>query len=197
MKWILSLGLMLGALAAVAAPGDADTCQRAASARFQTCSRACSPTSTFCKYRCYLVSKRLRATCPGAANAAENQVMELTNRERQAAGAGVVTWDLRLGAAAQGHAANMAAQDRADHVLDGKTPAQRITEERYAYSWESENIYWGQGAGFDSPEAAVRWWMGSPGHKANLLDSRVQHIGVGVRPGSNGKWYFSQSFGRP
>jgi uncharacterized protein YkwD len=197
MKWILCLGVLMGS-AAFSAPGDAAACQASASALFSSCRRTCPAGSLYCAFHCYRRSVARRATCPGAASEAEKRVMELTNAERQRANLTLLTWDLRLGAAAQGHAANMAAQDRAEHNLDGKTPVDRMAAELYSpMSWVSENIYWGQGAGHDSPEAAVQWWMGSAGHRANILDARLKHIGVGVRAGANGKWFFCQNFGTP
>ncbi len=42
----------------------------------------------------------------------------------------------------------------------------------------SENIYWGQGAGHVTPKAAVQWWMGSAGHRANLLRPGLTHLGM-------------------
>jgi uncharacterized protein YkwD len=199
MKWTLGFSIFLAfGSPAFAAVGDAAACQQRASNQFAVCYQACRAGSTFCGYRCHRNSVNYKASCPGAASEAERRVMDLTNAQRRAAGLRLISWDLRLGASAQGHAANMAAQDRAEHNLDGKAPADRMGAELYSpASWMSENIYWGQGAGHDSPDAAIQWWMGSAGHRANILDPRLKNIGVGVRPGANGKWYFCQNFGTP
>jgi uncharacterized protein YkwD len=47
----------------------------------------------------------------------------------------------------------------------------------------SENIGWGtrdQG----TPREMVRGWLASPGHRRNLLDSKVRHLGVGIAWGA-------------
>lgn len=46
-----------------------------------------------------------------------------------------------------------------------------------------ENIAWGSGWR-GRPRAIVRAWMDSPPHRANILNRRFKHIGVGVVSGS-------------
>jgi uncharacterized protein YkwD len=51
-------------------------------------------------------------------------------------------------------------------------------------SWlAGENLAWGAGA-LGTPRAIVREWMQSPGHRANVLDPRFHHVGVGVAAGA-------------
>ena len=38
-------------------------------------------------------------------------------------------------------------------------------------------------AGYPTPEAAVKGWMNSSGHRANILSSQFTHIGVGYAKG--------------
>lgn len=56
--------------------------------------------------------------------------------------------------------------------------------------WMGENIAWGQ------PSAAVVMndWMNSPGHRANILNSKYKYIGVGYELGANGRPYWVQMF---
>ncbi len=56
----------------------------------------------------------------------------------------------------------------------------------------SENIAYGYGSGRD----VVNAWMNSPGHKANLLSSKMRLIGVGAVQDKNGVWWVSQVFGK-
>ena len=51
-------------------------------------------------------------------------------------------------------------------------------------------------AGFTSGKAVTAGWMGSPGHRANLLTRDYRLIGVGAVKASNGRWYVSEVFGR-
>ncbi len=46
-----------------------------------------------------------------------------------------------------------------------------------------------------SPRAMVRLWMNSPGHRANILNRRYTHLGVGAAV-RNGQWSGVQDFAR-
>ena len=49
-----------------------------------------------------------------------------------------------------------------------------------------------------SPAAAVRWWMGSPTHRAILLDPGLEDVGIGVhlrRPGGGSGATYTANFG--
>lgn len=50
------------------------------------------------------------------------------------------------------------------------------------------------GYGNVTPERLVAMWMASPGHRANILNSRFTHIGVGAVNNSSGRWYGVQVF---
>ena len=64
-----------------------------------------------------------------------------------------------------------------------------LTENGITYRGSGENLAWGQ----SSPEAVVRAWMNSEGHRANILNSRYTTIGVGYY--LNGSTpYWSQLF---
>ena len=46
-----------------------------------------------------------------------------------------------------------------------------------------ENLAWGAGERA-TPRNIVRAWMRSPGHRANILDGRFRHVGIGVVVGA-------------
>ena len=71
---------------------------------------------------------------------------------------------------------------------DGSSPSDRITRIGFAWSGTSENVAHGQ----LTPEAAVRWWMNSPPHRANILSPDLTHFGAGFA--SN---YWTQKFAIP
>ncbi len=59
------------------------------------------------------------------------------------------------------------------------------------YMTVGENIAFGQ----TSPEAVMKSWMSSPGHRANILKEDFTNIGVGCYLSENGGYYWVQLFG--
>jgi uncharacterized protein YkwD len=124
---------------------------------------------------------------------AEKGVIEATNAERKKAGLEPLKANPKLTAAARGHAANMAKQDKLEHELDGKTPSDRIKAAGYAGRRTGENIAWNA----KTPAAAVNGWMHSPPHKENMLTKEYTEIGVGTARNAKGEPYWVQVFGTP
>ena len=58
-------------------------------------------------------------------------------------------------------------------------------------SYAGENVAYG----YSSGTAVVRAWMGSPGHRANILSRNFRQMGIGARQ-ADGVWYVAQVFGR-
>ena len=56
----------------------------------------------------------------------------------------------------------------------------------------SENIAYGQ----KSPESVMKTWMNSPGHRNNILNSKMSEIGCGMSLSPNGRLYWCVCFGR-
>ena len=50
--------------------------------------------------------------------------------------------------------------------------------------------------GYPNGRAAVTAWMKSPGHKANILNTKYRLIAVGAYQDKDGRWYVAQVFGR-
>ena len=91
--------------------------------------------------------------------------------------------------------------------LDGfaERQAKRMSTERRMYhqqlgpilkacklSMVGENVAYG----YPNGRAAVTAWMNSPGHKANILNSRYRLSGVGAYQDKDGRWYVAHVFGR-
>ncbi len=130
------------------------------------------------------------------------EVIYLTNLEREKAGLPPLKENPLLAQAAQAHAEAMAAGDFFDHSNPhtGTTPADRITAAGYHWSVVAENI----GSGAASPAEVMQNWMGSSGHRANILNPRVREIGVGYAFDANDSFpqpdapyshYWVQNFG--
>ncbi|MFC7795703.1 CAP domain-containing protein [Streptomyces cinereoruber] len=119
------------------------------------------------------------------------EVVALTNAERTRAGCRPLRADKHLRAAAQGHAADMAARGYYEHMSpEGRDGGDRMKGAGYAWSTWAENIHRGP----KTPARAVADWMGSSGHRANILNCSLKDIGVGVAVTSNGPWWV-QNFG--
>ena len=99
-------------------------------------------------------------------------------------------------AAAQIQASQMARTGVLEHVVPGtEYPAltNRLTAVQYLMRAAGENI----GEGYRSPTAAVAGWMGSSGHRANIMSKNFTEIGTAVAVGPRGGIYWVQVFGRP
>jgi uncharacterized protein YkwD len=123
----------------------------------------------------------------------EQEVVDLTNAERKKADLKPLSVNPKLMAAARGHAENMARQEKMEHTLDDKTPADRAKAAGYKYAWLGENIAWNQ----ETPKQVVEGWMNSEHHKENILKDEATEIGVAVAKSKKGERYWVQVFGKP
>lgn len=123
------------------------------------------------------------------------QVVELTNRERQAKGLRPLKPQTTLREAAQWLADDMAKKSYLSHTDSlGRDFSSRLRDFRYENATvAAENI----GLGAPDPAKALANWMKSPGHRANILNPEVTEIGVGYTyNGTDRKHYWVQDFGR-
>jgi uncharacterized protein YkwD len=100
-----------------------------------------------------------------------------------------------LNEAAADHARDMARKTYFDHRgTDGSQPKDRVLRAGYQPRLTGENIAFGP----VSAEEVVAGWLASPGHCANIMDSRFEEIGVGLASGrGRGRIYWVQTFGAP
>lgn len=127
----------------------------------------------------------------------ERRVLEETNRERAQHGLAPLTGNSSLANVARAHSQDMATNNFFGHIgSDGSSPFDRVTRAGFSTQCHStENVLLSQ-FGFPgsplvlthdtrnriqaTPERAVETWMNSPGHRANILNPNMRHIGVGV-----------------
>jgi Cysteine-rich secretory protein family len=120
------------------------------------------------------------STAPGAAppdllNEAED-LFELANQARAAAGVKPLSWDPALTDAALAHCRLMAEKGPIAHQYAGELDLQtRAAKAGAHFSLIAENVAIGA-----SPEEIQHGWMNSPGHRANLLNPDVNRLGVAV-----------------
>jgi uncharacterized protein YkwD len=112
------------------------------------------------------------------------------NADRAAANLPPLTWSPKLANLAGSWSATMAAQQRMFHRDLGSTI---YTPEFSRYRTLGENVLAGPG---DMTAGAMEVaWMASPPHKANILSTSFNVVGVGVSHGSDGKTYATVNFG--
>jgi uncharacterized protein YkwD len=115
--------------------------------------------------------------------ALESGVLRQLNAVRADHGLSVLRESPRLAAAATQHSREMAADGYFQHdSVDGTSFSTRISHWYTLAGYRSwtvgENLLWATPT--ISPAAALGKWMRSPGHRANILDSRWREIGVGA-----------------
>lgn len=151
------------------------------------CSTPTSPDSTS-------ESGSVSAATP-ASNVAASLV-DLTNAERSRAGVPRLSANSRLMQAAQIQADQNASAGRLEHVSNGaRYPRVEDRLNAVGYRWSSygENLAFGQ----RNPSDAMQSWMGSSGHRANILNSGFTEVGIGYATDSSGRPYYAQVFARP
>jgi uncharacterized protein YkwD len=141
-------------------------------------------------------------TCGGGnitLNAKEKQTLVLHNRARKDLGLRPLCADPRLTRAARSHSREMIGKDYFSHSsYDGESVGERLKRFGYDQSIHGENLAGGTGI-YVKPDSTFQRWMNSPGHKANILDSRFRHVGVGTYTGtfkgSQGYTMYTVDFG--
>jgi hypothetical protein len=110
------------------------------------------------------------------------QIVQLANQARAEAGAGPLKWDAALATAARRHCLRMAAEGTISHQYAGEPDVSaRAAQAGAHFSLIEENV-----AIAPTPAAIHNAWMNSPGHRTNLLNPKVDHVGVAVVAGSDG-----------
>ncbi|MBI3088920.1 MAG: hypothetical protein HYY99_01545 [Candidatus Colwellbacteria bacterium] len=121
-----------------------------------------------------------------------------TNLQRQQNNLGFLAEDKTLDATAAEKANDMCAKQYFVHVSPSGIGAAELADSfGYDYISIGENLALGP---FASDAALVEAWMGSPGHRANILNPRFTEIGVGVAKcvfEGRSAWLAVQHFGKP
>lgn len=116
-----------------------------------------------------------------------NSFAVLLNNVRVANSAQAVTYDARLGRAAQGHAVDLVTNNRFSHTgTNGSTVGDRATAQGYNWTAIGENIARGQ----QTVQAAMTAWTNSTtGHHENNINPVYEDFGLGVTgTGGNRTW---------
>jgi len=123
------------------------------------------------------------------APSAEHQLFIFVNQARRQQGSSALRWNEALATAARRHAAIMSEHGTAQHVFPGEldlSPRVKLAGGRF--SSLSENVTQGPTAEFIHGQ-----FMHSPPHRANILDTDMDSIGIGVVE-KNGQLFAVEDF---
>ncbi len=119
-----------------------------------------------------------------------------TNDARHQQGLGPLKENSTLDKVAERKLKDMFAQQYFEHINpQGKGPSDLADAEGYKYILIGENLALGN---FKDDATLVDAWMHSPGHRANILNTKYREIGVAVGKGQyegHETWLAVQSFG--
>jgi hypothetical protein len=106
-----------------------------------------------------------------------DKVWQLTNKERQKQNLPVLQYNSVLSQSATAKAQNMFAENYWAHTSPkGLSPWDFFKQAGYKYSVAGENL----AKDFYDTESLLKAWMNSPTHRANIINSKYQEIGIGV-----------------
>ena len=110
-------------------------------------------------------------------------------------GAGPVRMEGRLVEAARSHSMMMARKGRIAHQFGPGTRFSARIRRAGDFGAAAENV----GAGYPSMESVMDGWLRSPGHRRNLLNKKLTHIGfaAAVNPASKYRTYWTLILARP
>ncbi|MDQ0351625.1 putative YkwD family protein/spore coat assembly protein SafA [Alkalibacillus filiformis] len=121
----------------------------------------------------------------------EDEVIRITNEMRQQHGLQPLKSDWQLSRVARYKSRDMRDQNYFSHQSPTYgSPFDMIEQFNVSYRRAAENI----AAGQQSPRSVVDSWMNSQGHRENMLDPNMTHIGVGYAEGGQYRHYWTQMF---
>lgn len=131
------------------------------------------------------------AEAQAAASATELELVAAVNHARTAQGLPALRWSEALATAARRHAAVMAKHGIAEHGFAGEPGlASRVTQAGAHFAWLAENVACGPGI-----EDIQNEFLRSPNHRANILDSDMDSIGIGIVE-RGGQWFAVEDFSK-
>jgi len=106
----------------------------------------------------------------------EQKMIDMINQERIAVGVNPLKLDLRLAAVGRAKANDMVINNYFSHTSPTYgSPWAMMQQVGLTVGWAGENIARNQ-----SVEGAMAGFMQSTGHRANILDPRFTHVGIGI-----------------
>ncbi len=131
-------------------------------------------------------------------SAQEAEILRLVNDARKRAGAPALKSSQRLVLASRGHSYDMALRNYLGHDGPaGDTPAERVRGVGVDSVALGENLYLDHETDRARlAERAVKGWLNSPEHRANLLSPDFAQTGIGIARAADGTAYVTQDFAK-
>jgi hypothetical protein len=124
----------------------------------------------------------------------EWRLFRLLNQERRDEGLPTLFMQGDLRQLARKHSKDMAKQGYFDHVnRQGQSHADRFVSARISEATSGENLAKIRGYAYPV-ERAHQGLMKSPGHRANILNTAYNCVGIGLHKAKDGTYYFTQNF---
>lgn len=110
----------------------------------------------------------------------EREIQRRVNQIRQSRGLPALRWNAKLAQVARNHSGQMARHRFFSHTdRRGHSAVERVQDAGIAFRLVAENLFMSEY--IDNPVSeAIDGWMGSRGHRANILRTQVTQTGVGV-----------------
>jgi uncharacterized protein YkwD len=124
--------------------------------------------------------------------ALESSVHTLVNAHRQSVGLAPLAYSARLAEIARQHSKDMAA-DRVPMGHEGLEARVREAARTIRLSGIAENVGFNAHPDSATAQAAISWWLGSRGHRANI-EGTYDLTGVGIARDARGTYYYTQLF---
>jgi uncharacterized protein YkwD len=126
----------------------------------------------------------------------ERRMLDLINAERAKAGVGAVAPSPELVEVAQGRSSDMATRNYFSHTTpDGADVFAIMQARNIPFSYAGEIISKAINVGIEQgPQSALQAFLDSPGHKAIMLKSQYNYVGVGYARTANNESYFTVVF---
>ena len=122
-------------------------------------------------------------------SSSEQQLFQLTNQARAAAGRKALHWDDRLASFARARAKDMIVRDFFSHQIppDGHTVFDVMSHAGYCYNLAGENIGRNNYPDDQATTEIQTMFMNSPDHRQNILGPAWDVVGIGAYKGPDGK----------
>jgi uncharacterized protein YkwD len=145
----------------------------------------------------YLEATPQVTSAPSAVESFAEDVVQLINQERRAAGLYPFKVNPILTTIAEQHSVVLRDQGCFDHQCSGEpSSAQRACNAGYRpYGWGECYIGETIAGGYSNPDSVVSAWMQSPGHRDILMHGKLREIGVGYVSGGYYGHYWTADFG--
>lgn len=127
--------------------------------------------------------------------AAEAELVQLTNQARASAGLPALVVDSTLTSIARWRSKDMIVRDYFSHDIPGSGSVFDVLQAKgYCFKVAGENIGWITADDATAAQGVQSMFMNSPGHRANIMGTTWDRIGIGAYQGDTDKRMFTVLF---